>query len=236
MRGAAGAPRESTPSGPQPFKPGGVLHHPLAARLTLGLCNTYDAGMWHDVMRVNLARAGPVALAFGCDLATFGFPYAQARERGSTGKRPLGLRTPLDVARFVAQGTTIGEEGAHLLELAEAGRFHLCDMPTQGGDPARGWPARFGRAVLTTPSPDPAKLVTPRQVAEALAAGSSQLLVLGLGPRGLPAGLLESASVHLEMTGRRVSLDTATAMGALPALVAAHLEHLQPAATGGTAR
>lgn len=188
-----------------------------AGRTTIGLYNCYDPKQWHEVMRITLARAGPVALAFGCDLATFGFPFEQARARGA--KSTHSLRTPADVAAFVAEGTSIGEGGEHFADLVQQGRFHIAPF----GPPA----ARFGRLVATTPGPAHGKATTPLAVAKELAAGNPQLLLFGLGPRGLPADVLGAAPVHLEITGRSVSMETATALGALPAMLHAHLMHLE---------
>lgn len=198
----------------------------MAGRLTLGLYNCYDPKQWHDVMRITLARIGPVALAFDADVATFGFPFEQARARGAKSTDPL--RTPADIASFVAAGTTIGEDGAHFADLASAGRFHHHPFPAT----AASFPAKFGRLVATTPNPEPSKATTPLEVARDLAAGHGQLLLFGLGPRGLPADVLAAAPIHLELTGKGISLDTATALGALPALLHAHLHHLQQRATG----
>lgn len=176
-------------------------------------------------MRITLARAGPIALAFDCDLATFGFPFEQARLRKAT--RTQALRGPAEVAAFVSQTTSIGEGGEHFTALVESGRFAMHPFPG-----ASGFPAGLGQLVATTPNPDPAKRATPLQAAQELAAGRPQLLLFGLGPRGLPPEILEGAPRHLEITGRGISLETATALGALPAMVRAHLEHLvQPAAT-----
>jgi len=44
-------------------------------RMTIGLYNSYDRVKFHEAHRRALARAGPVALAFDANLATFGFPY-----------------------------------------------------------------------------------------------------------------------------------------------------------------
>lgn len=190
----------------------------MRGHLTLGLYNCYDPKQWHDVMRVTLARAGPVAMAYGCDVATFGFPFQQARARGAKSSQPLA--TPVEVARFVAAGTGRGEGGEHVETLAQAGR--LLTLPFPDG----GFPAKLGRVVATTPGPDPAKAVGPLDVARELAAGHPQLLLFGLGPRGLPDEVLQAAPHHLEATGRRVSLETATALGAVPAAIDAHLSHL----------
>lgn len=192
---------------------------PAAGKLTLGLYNCYDPKQWHDIMRITLARVGPVAMAFGCDVATFGFPFEQARARNAKESKPL--RTPSDIAAFVAASTSIGEGGEYFTELAAAGRFKAYPFPPG----TEGFPAALGRLVATTPSPSNAK-TDPLAVAKELAAGRAQLLLFGLGPRGLPAAVLEAAPHHLELTGRGISLETSTALGALPAMVAAHLQHL----------
>ena len=186
-------------------------------KITLGLWNCYDPRQWHEIMRITLARAGPVAMAFGCDLATFGFPFEQARARGAKSTDPL--RTPADVAAFVAQGTSIGEGGEHFAQLVAQGRFHTLPF----GAP----PPRFGRLVATSPNPSANRATTPLAVAKELAAGHPQLLLYGLGPRGLPADVLAAAPVHLEITGKGISMETATALGALPAMLGAHLAHLE---------
>ena len=38
---------------------------------------------------------------------------------------------------------------------------------------------------------------------------------MGLGRKGLPASFLKAAPAHLELTGRNVHLETATAMGVI---------------------
>jgi hypothetical protein len=196
----------------------------MNGKVTLGLYNCYDAKQWHDIMRITLARAAPVALAFECDVATFGFPFLQARRRGA--KETDGLRRPEDVARFVADGTSIGEGGEAFVDLVAHGRFGMHTFPE-----ADGFPAGLGHLVVTTQAPDAAKAVSPLQVGRDLVAGLDQLVLFGLGPRGLPAHVLAQAEHHLEITGRGIGLETATALGALPAMLAAHRMHL-----GGTAR
>ncbi|MHB8633746.1 MAG: DUF531 family protein [Thermoplasmatota archaeon] len=196
----------------------------MPGRVTLGLYNTYDAGRWHDVMRVSLARAAPVCAAFDCNLVTFGFPYEDGRRR--TGRRleeGVELASPAQIAQFVTESSSIGEGADYLAELVRKARFLVQPFPRLGSDV--GWPPQLGSAVATTPHPDPAKATTPRRVAHALGGGQSHLLVLGLGPRGLPDAVLAGTRTHLEVTGRGVSLETATALGAIPALIKAHLEH-----------
>jgi uncharacterized protein len=194
-----------------------------AGRITLGLYNCYDAGRWHDIMRRTLARAAPVAAAFDCNLATFGFPFGEGVRRETGQPDAPDPRTPLDVAAFVADSSTIGEGGEHFQELARGGRFSFFPFPKRAG-----FPPQLGRAVATTPHPDAGRATTPLEVARELAAGRSQLLVFGLGPRGLPRDVMDDARHHLELTGRGISMETATALGALPALLHAHLQHLAP--------
>ncbi|HUR24663.1 MAG TPA: DUF531 family protein, partial [Candidatus Thermoplasmatota archaeon] len=152
--------------------------------MTLGLYNCYDPKQWHDIMRITLARVGPVAMAFDCDVATFGFPFEQARARNA--KQSAPLRTPDAIAAFVAASTSIGEGGDYFTELAGSGRFHVHPFP------AAGFPASLGRLVATTPSPSNAK-TDPLGIARDLAAGRPQLLLFGLGPRGLPTAVLDAA-------------------------------------------
>lgn len=188
-------------------------------RITLGLYNCYDPKQWHEIMRITLARVGPVALAFDCDVATFGFPFEQARARGA--KTTQMLQTPTQVAEFVAAGTSIGEGGEAFQQLAATRRFSIHPF----GPPV----SRLGRLVATTPAPVAAKSTTPLQVARELSAGHAQLLMYGLGPRGLPGEVLDAAAQHLEFTGKGIALETATALGVLPALLHAHLQHLSGA-------
>lgn len=210
----------------------GSACHPMPGRLTLGLYNSYDPRRFHEAHRRALVRAAPLALAFRANLATFGFPYeelaahmgrtveqrsAKAREegrRGVTGEAP-DLRTPLGIARFVA-GTTSVAEGGPIVELAEAGRFAAFDFPH------KGFPPQLGAVVLTTEHAKPPKGTTARAIARDLADGESQLLIFGLGPQGTPDDVRAMAHAEFDVTGQNQGLETATAMGACVASIAAH--------------
>jgi hypothetical protein len=48
-----------------------------------------------------------------------------------------------------------------------------------------------------------------------LALGKSVLLVFGLGPHGLPRDVFEMSRKHLDVTGKGLSLETCTALGAV---------------------
>ncbi|MCA1814614.1 MAG: DUF531 domain-containing protein [Halobacteriales archaeon] len=177
-------------------------------RVTLGLYNSYDPVRFHEAHRRGLARAAPLALGFGANLCTFGFPFDEGRKR----ERPGGvdLRTPLDIARFVADSTSIGEGGAYFVQLAELGRFQSFPFPD------KGFPPQLGETVLTTRKPEPGKQLS---VADArkLAQERSMLLVFGLGPHGVPKDVPKLCAKHLDVTGGKFSLETCTAMGAVAA-------------------
>lgn len=169
----------------------------MAGRVTIGLYNSYDPTRFHESHRRALARAGPLALAFDYNLATFGFPFDKE------------LGTPLEVARWVSTTTSIGESGAYLIELAEKGRFSCF------GFPRRGFPPQLGELVITTRKPSSEKRVSASEVRATIASGRSVLLLFGLGPHGLPRELFDLSKKHLDVTGRGLSLETCTAMGAV---------------------
>lgn len=159
------------------------------ARHVLALVDAYE-GQLGDVHFRALGRAAPLCWAFGLDLGLVGFPVP-------------------DVATLVAKAaktSNIGEGGGYLEKLAASGRVHL-----HGAQPMEA----PGYLVATTPKPDPKKAADfAGATAKAKAAGKPGLVVLvGLGPKGLPGEWMKAAPVHLELTGDNVSLETATAMG-----------------------
>lgn len=174
-------------------------------RVTLGLYNSYDKKRFTEAHRRALARAGPLAFAFDANIATFGFPF------------PTELRTPKEVAEWVATGTSIGEHGAHLTDVALAGRFSVFDLPSGG------FPPQLGRVVITTSRPSPRRATSIVDLVDLLRGGTSLLLLFGLGPHGLPSSLREGGEYHLDITGRGVSLETCTALGAVASTLASLL-------------
>ena len=169
----------------------------MSGRVTIGLYNSYDPIKFHESHRRALARAGPLALAFDCNLVTFGFPYDKE------------LSTPVEIAEWVSTTTSIGESGAYLVELAHKGRFSSFDFP------GKGFPPQLGETLLTTRKPTSGRAVTAFEVRAMVAAGKSVLLLFGLGPRGLPKELFQACQKHLDITGRGLSLETCTALGAV---------------------
>jgi hypothetical protein len=169
----------------------------MPGRVTIGLYNSYDPVRFHESHRRALARAGPLALAFDCNLATLGFPYDKE------------LATPVEIANWVSTTTSIGESGAYLVELADRGRFSAFDFPK------KGFPPQLGEVVVTTRKPVSQKSVNPEHVRNRVRTGHSVLLLFGLGPHGLPKDVFEMSQMHLDVTGRGYSLETCTALGAV---------------------
>lgn len=167
----------------------------MPGRVTIGLYNSYDPVKFHESHRRALARAGPLALAFDCNLATFGFPY------------DTGLSTPAEIAKWVSTTTSIGESGRYLVDLAERGRFACFDFPN------KGFPPQLGEVVVTTRKPDMNRSCSADDLRSMVSAGRSILLVFGLGPRGLPKDVFAMSQRHFDATGRGLSLETCTALG-----------------------
>lgn len=174
----------------------------MPGRLTIGLYNSYDRVRFSEAHRRALARAGPLALAFDCNLATFGFPFDRK------------LSTPIEICEWVASTTSIGEGGSYLKDLAEKGRYSSYDYPKKGFPPQLGWP------IITTRKPTAKLSVGADALRRALKSGQSLLLVFGLGPHGLPNDVFEMGRSHFDVTGKGLSLETCTAMGAVVGLIA----------------
>lgn len=175
---------------------------PHLGRPTIALYNSYDPKSFREAHRRALARAGPLALAFDLNLATFGFPF------------PQELTTPQEIADWVATTTSIGEHGGFLKELTAKGRFQTFPYPN------RGFPPQLGEAVLTTRKPDPGKKREVDEVVTMLTKGQSVLIIFGLGPKGAPKEVFEMTRHHMDITPGGFSLETCTAMGAVVGVIA----------------
>lgn len=171
-------------------------------RATIAIFNSYDPNSFREAHRRILARAGPLALAFDCNLATFGFPF------------PAELTTPQEIADWVATTTSIGEDGSYLKDIATKGRFQIFPYPV------KGFPPQMGEVVLTTCNPDKGKNRSVDEVAQMLMGGRSVCLVFGAGPKGVPKDIHEFARNHMDITFGEFSLETCTAMGACVAVLA----------------
>jgi hypothetical protein len=207
----------------------------MAGRLTLALHNSYDPRRFREAHRRALARAAPLAHAYEANLAALGFPTDEVAGDVETAPTdageaqaeagPASFTGARDLARFVAETTTVGGGGDLFRTLADEGRFHLHDAP----DP--GFPPQLGTVVLATRDPGPAKDRSPRNVARSLLHDESTTLVVGLGPQGVPDSVREQARGHLDATGQGIPLETATAMGAVLAAVDAWRDALAEAPT-----
>jgi hypothetical protein len=174
-------------------------------RATMAIHNSYDPKVFREAHRRILARAGPLALAYDFNLVTFGFPF------------PEDLRQPQELADWVANTTSIGEDGSYLKDLAAKGRFQSFPYT------AKGLPPQLGVAVLTTCDPDPAKKMNLEQLGSLLAGGQSVCLIFGAGPKGVPKEVRELAKYNLDITFNGHSLETCTALGAVAGALAHHL-------------
>jgi len=171
-------------------------------RATIALWNSYDPNNFREAHRRILARAGPLALAFDFNLATFGFPF------------PQDLTTPQEVADWIATTTSIGEDGSYLKELASKGRFQT--FPYMD----KGFPPQLGETVLTTCNAEGKKKRSVDEIVRLLEHGQSACLIFGTGPKGVPKQVHEMAPNQLDITFGGFSLETCTALGAVVAVLA----------------
>ena len=171
-------------------------------RATIAIYNSYDPKSFREAHRRILARAGPLALAFDCNLATFGFPF------------PPELTVPQEISDWVATTTSIGEDGSYLKDITAKGRFQTYPYPN------KGFPPQMGEMVLTTCNPDKGKKRSVDEVVRMLLSGQSICLVFGAGPKGVPKDIHDMARNHMDITFGEYSLETCTAMGACVAVLA----------------
>lgn len=166
---------------------------------TIGIVNTYDRIKILDAHYRAIARAAPICYAFGFNLALFDFPFRM---------------TPDELVDFVMDKTTIGESGKYLKLLHDSGRFFVFGLPK------KGFQSQFGLIVVTTSKPESKSAITPEVLAGEIWHGRSHLILIGLGRKGLPKHLFLLAKYHLDITSAGISLETCTAIGAIPARLA----------------
>ncbi|MBA3045605.1 MAG: DUF531 domain-containing protein [Candidatus Thermoplasmatota archaeon] len=168
-----------------------------ANRHVLGLYDTYEGGMKPVHIRM-VARAAPLCIAYNLDLALFGFP-----------ERDLN-----NLVRKVLNDTNIGKGGMYLKELQKHGRISLISCSQQVPPSAENW-KEIGLPIATTSRPAKGKETSLEKALEkAMAHPKKRLcLIMGLGKKGLPISLMNSAEFHVELTGSNIALETSTAMG-----------------------
>jgi hypothetical protein len=174
--------------------------------LTLGIVNTYTRIKVLDAHYRTIARAAPVAYVVDFNLALFNFPFNMNSD---------------ELTEYVTSRTTIGESGRYLQRLREEGKFFVFDLPRRGFQP------QFGTPIVTTSHPAENKKITPREIAEGIQQGKSYLFLIGLGRKGLPEPLFTLAHHHLDITQQGVSLETCTAIAAIPFTIRAHLDFIR---------
>jgi uncharacterized protein len=178
---------------------------PLGNRHVLALVDTYEGGIGEVHLRA-IGRAAPLCDAFGLDLALVGFPTDN-----------LGQLMKQAMAE-----TTIGDGGTHIQDLVAGGHVHLVRATHRQAPDL----SALGHVVATTPEPEQAKahdFLGCLMAARAAKAGRIVVL-MGMGKKGLPQSFLKAAPTHLELTGRNVHLETATAMG----VIAERMRQLPP--------
>lgn len=163
--------------------------------------NMYDPKTMREPHRRAIARAGALAAAFDCNLALFAFPL------------PKGVQTAEDLADWSSDKTTIGQDAAYFQRIAKEGRVELFPPPKGG------FPAHLGTPVATTSNPRLGKTLKAGQLGERIRGGESFLLVFGLGPHGLSEEVRKACAADFDVTEGGYSLETATAMGAVAAVV-----------------
>lgn len=161
-------------------------------RDVLALYDTYE-GAIKDIHIRAIARAAPLCYGFDLDLALIGFP-----------------ETDLDgLVEKTSKETNIGKGGRYLKDLHSQGRIHLMEA---GKNELPGDIGTVGLAVATTSRPMKEKTMNMASAVKRSGDGSV-CVIMGLGKQGLPKKVLDASPAHLELTGRNIPLETATAMG-----------------------
>jgi hypothetical protein len=145
-------------------------------------------------------------MAYDMNLALIGFPI------------PEDVRTPAEIAEWVAGTTSIGEHGDYFVQLAEKGRFNKFPYPS------KGFPPQLGEPVLTTSRPDEKKRTSVGAVADMVRNGKSIVLIFGIGPHGVPKDIAAIPEYHMDVTGGGYSLETCTALGAVCGAIRSKLD------------
>ncbi|MDR2698205.1 MAG: DUF531 domain-containing protein [Candidatus Methanoplasma sp.] len=178
----------------------------MRGRITIALYNSYDPNKFREPHRRVIARTGGLAMAFGMNLALFGFPI------------PEDARTPAEIAEWVAGTTSIGGGGEYFVQLAEKGRFSTFPYPS------KGFPPQLGEPILTTSKPDEKKRTSAGEVADMVKGGKSVMLIFGIGPHGVPKDIAAIPEYHMDVTGGGFSLETCTALGAVCGAIKSKLD------------
>lgn len=172
------------------------------SRDILALFNTYEGRLGTPHLRA-VARAAPLCHAYGLGLALIDFP--------GTGD---------ELIKRVVRETNIGDEGQHLARMSRDGEILMLKWDVTKGlfSPTgkTGEAAVPGSLIATTPRPLNGKGTDMKRCVELARKEHPEgraMVVAGLGKKGLPSSLLNFADHHVEVTGRKVSLETCAALG-----------------------
>ncbi|WP_456471909.1 DUF531 family protein [Methanocaldococcus sp.] len=113
---------------------------------------------------------------------------------------------PIEEINLNIINTTIGESGKYLKVLIEKNRFFVVDK----------FLPQFGIPIAATSKPSGKKIITPKETINLLTKKPIGIFV-GLGRHGLPKDIMDFCKYHLDITEKRISLETCTAIGCIPA-------------------
>lgn len=197
-------PRSQTPDEKAPVKTDQDIENlKKKVRHALALYDAYEGGIKITHHRA-IARAAPLCIAFDIDLVLLNFPSSSVEK----------------IIEETMRETNIGKGGEFLERLAREGRVTLVPLDDTGiSINLRG----LGIPIATTSHPDPKKttdlkglVLSKRKSGQSkgkLSSDNNICLIMGLGRKGLPQGILNEAEYHLELTGKNVPLETCTVMG-----------------------
>ena len=170
------------------------------SNVTLGLYNTYEGKTVKDSHIRAVARAAPLCIAYNLRLALFNFPAHSLQS----------------FIEKVESQTRLKETKKQITRLYNSGCISLEKQPIRQSHPD------LGLFVATTSQPQPEKTIG---LEELLALDSPLCFLMGLGSSGLPGTVLNHVQHHLELTGRKVPLETCTAMGVLASSIDSARKH-----------
>ncbi len=125
------------------------------------------------------------------------------------------MNFPCDKNDIISINTTIGDSGMYLKNLIKNNRFIITDK----------YQAQFGTPIISTSKPENSKSISPRELANYLLKKPCGIII-GLGRHGLPKNIIKLGEYHLDITEKRVSLETCTAISAIPSVISTYLKSI----------
>lgn len=153
---------------------------------TLGLYNTYSGKELNTPLIRAVARALPLCIAYDLNLCLIDFP---------TNKNGL--------LKLLHHESTLTKVSEYLEKLIIENRLIMLKRPLKDVN-------SIGTFIAATVRPTKGKETS---FDEILPRDKKACIVMGLGSKGLPKKFLDTAPLHLEVTGRNIGLETCTVMG-----------------------